>query len=68
MQVLWLLLDVLLGVVLAGLVVPIAVATMPDAGRTRSGLLIIVVACIIAISVFRRLFVTMPGTGEGGSR
>ncbi len=64
MQLLLLLLDVVLGVVLAGLVVPILVAARPEVVRGRTGFLLVVVACIVAISAFRHLFVTTSGTRE----
>jgi hypothetical protein len=64
MQVLWLLLDVVLGVVLAGLLAPLALAALPDPVRGTPVLVIAGIACIVVVSIFRRVVVGTPGAGE----
>ncbi len=61
MQVLWLLLDVVLGVVVAGVVAPLALMAMPAQAQGPSVLLIIGVTCIVFVSIFRRTVVGTPG-------
>jgi hypothetical protein len=64
MQVLWLVVDVVLGVVLAGVIAPLALVALPDPVRGPNVLLIVAVSCIVAVSIFRRLVVGTPGLGE----
>ena len=64
MQVLWLLLDVVLGTVLAGLVAPLALAALPDPARGIPVVVIAAVACIVVVSAVRRLVVGTPGAGQ----
>ncbi len=61
MQVLGLLLDVVIGVVLAGAVAPLALFALPADARGSSVLFIVAVGCIFVVAVVRRLVV-------GGSR
>ena len=64
MQVLWLLIDVVLGVLLAGVVAPLALATLPDDVRGPGLLLTVAIACIVGVSLFRHVVVGRPGTGQ----
>jgi hypothetical protein len=57
MQVLWVLLDVVIGVLLAGVVAPLALVMLPAPARGNSVLLVVAAACIVVVSVFRRLAV-----------
>jgi len=57
MQVLWLLLDVVIGVLLAGVVAPLALVMLPAPARGNSVLLAVAVACILVVSLFRRIAV-----------
>ncbi len=61
MQVLWLLLDVVLGVVIAGVVAPLALMAMPAQAQGPPVLLVIGVTCIVFVSIFRRAVVGTPG-------
>jgi len=64
MQVLWLLLDIVLGVVLAGIVVPLALVALPDPVRGPNVAVIVAITCIVVVSIFRRVVVGTPGLGE----
>jgi hypothetical protein len=66
MQVLSLLLDVVIGVLLAGVVAPLALAALPPEARGNSILLIVAVACIVLVAVLRRLVVTPSRAGNRG--
>ncbi len=61
MQVVWLLLDVVIGVVIAGIVAPLAIMAMPSQAQGPSVLLAIGVACVVFVSIFRRTVVGTPG-------
>lgn len=61
MQVLWLLLDLIIGVVIAGVVAPLALIALPEQAQGPSVLLIIAVTCIVFVSIFRRTVVGTPG-------
>ena len=64
MQVLWFLLDIVLGVVLAGVVAPLTLVALPDQVRGPNAVVFVAVGCIVVVSVFRRLVVGTPGLGE----
>jgi len=64
MQVLWLLLDIVLGVLLAGLVAPLALAALPDPARGPSVVVIAGIACIVVVSILRRVVLGTPGAGQ----
>lgn len=64
MQVLWLLLDIVLGVVLAGVVAPLALYALPAPVRGPEVLMIVAVTCVVVVSIFRRVVVGTPGVGE----
>jgi hypothetical protein len=64
MQLLWLLLDIVLGVLLAGLVAPVALVALPDPVRGPKVAVIVAVACIVVVSTFRRVVVGTPGLRE----
>jgi hypothetical protein len=64
MQVVWLLLDVVMGVVLAGLVAPFVVAAVPDPVRGTPVLVMAAVACIVVVSILRRVVVGTPGARD----
>ncbi len=63
MQALWFLLDIVLGVVVAGVVLPLVMVALPDSLRGPNLIVYIAVACVVAVAVFRRLFVGTPGMG-----
>lgn len=63
MQVLGLLLDVVIGIVLAGAIAPLALAALPQPVRGSSVLLVVAVACIVVVSLFRRI-VVQPSRGR----
>jgi hypothetical protein len=63
MQVLWLVLDIVIGVVLAGVVAPIALVVLPDEVRGPNVLMIVAVTCVVVVSIFRRVVVGTPGLG-----
>jgi uncharacterized membrane protein YfcA len=65
MQVLALLLDVVIGIVLAGAIAPLALAVLPAPARGSSVLLVIAVACIVVVSLFRRLVVRPSERSDG---
>ena len=64
MQVVWLLLDLVLGVLVAGLVAPFVVTALPDPARGTPVLLVAAVACIVVVSVLRRVVVGTPGARD----
>ncbi len=64
MQILWLLLDIVLGVVLAGVVTPLALAALPHPLRGPNVALIVAVTCIVVVSIFRRVVVGTPGLSD----
>ncbi len=61
MQFLWLLIDLVVGLFVAGIVVPLVLAALPDPVRGPNVLLFVAVACIVIVTVFRRLVVGTPG-------
>ncbi len=64
MQLLWLVLDIVLGVALAGIVAPLALFALPDPLRGPNVVLLVAVACIVVVSVLRRVVVGTPGLSE----
>jgi hypothetical protein len=64
MQVVWLLLDVVVGVVVAGLVAPFALAAVPAPVRGAPVLVVGAVACIVVVSILRRVVVGTPGARD----
>ena len=64
MQILWLLLDVVIGVLVAGAVAPLALAVLPAPVRGNSVLLVVAVACIVVVAVFRRVVIGPSRTGD----
>jgi hypothetical protein len=58
MTVLWLLLDLVVGVLLAGAVAPLALALMPSESRGSWVLITAAIVCVIAFSIVRRCLVT----------
>jgi len=64
MQFLWLLLDVVLGVLLAGVVAPLALMALPAPARGPGVLAGVAIACIVAVSIFRHVVVGTPGAGQ----
>ncbi len=66
MEVLWLVIDLVVGLVVAGIVAPFALFTLPDAVRGPKLLFTIAAVCVIVASILRRLVVGTPGTkGKG---
>ncbi len=64
MQILELLLDVVIGILLAGVIAPLVLFTLPDQARSSSVLLIVAVACIVVAALLRRLFVRPSRTSD----
>ncbi len=61
MRILWLLVDVIIGVVLAGLLAPLAVAALPRRFAGPALLATVAVACIVLVSLLRHTFAGTPG-------
>lgn len=61
-EFLWLIFDVALGVLLAGLVMPLTLALIPDSLRGTRAVIVVAVLSVAVVSVLRRL------TGAGSSR
>ncbi len=64
MQVLGLLLDVVIGILLAGVIAPLVLFALPEPARGRSVLLIVAVVCIIVAALLRRLVLRPSETGD----
>ncbi len=64
MTIPWLVLDVVLGLLLAGLVAPFALAALPEQVRGPGVLALAAVTCIVVVSIFRRFVVRTPGVDE----
>ena len=54
MQILWLVVDVVIGIVVAGAVAPLALAALPGQARGPTVLAIVAIACILVVSLVRR--------------
>jgi hypothetical protein len=63
MQVAWLLLDVVLGVILTGLIAPLALVALPGPAHGTTLLVLVGIACIAIVSFFRRVVVGTPRAG-----
>ncbi len=61
MAVVWLVIDLVVGLLLAGIVAPLAVFTLPDAVRGPKLLLAVGGLCVVVVSILRRLVVGTPG-------
>ncbi len=61
MQIIWLLIDVVIGVVLAGLAAPFALTALPERTAGPALLATVVVVCIVLVSLLRHAFVGTPG-------
>ncbi len=61
MQILWLVIDIVVGVIVAGAVAPFAIAALPDARNGAAFLAAVAVACIVIVSLLRHAFIGTPG-------
>ena len=64
MQVLGLLLDVVIGILLAGVIAPLVLFALPEPERGSSVLLIVAVGCIIVAALLRRLVLRPSQTSD----
>jgi hypothetical protein len=64
MQLLWLVIDVIVGILLAGVVAPLALLSLPDQLRGPNVLIMASVTCVVVVSIFRRVLVGTPGLRE----
>ncbi len=61
MQLVWLVVDVVVGAVVAGVVAPFAMAALPEGKNGGAVLAGVAVACIVVVSLLRHAFVGTPG-------
>jgi hypothetical protein len=64
MQILWLAIDVVVGVVVAGVLAPFAIAARPALAHGVTLLVIVAVACIVVVSLLRHAVLGTPGSGK----
>ncbi len=61
MQIIWLLIDVVIGVVVAGAVAPFVLTALPERAIGPALLATVAVVCIVLVSLLRHAFVGTPG-------
>ena len=64
MEILWLLIDVVAGLVVAGLVAPFALRVLPGPAHGPATLLVVGGACIVVVSLLRHVLLGTPGGAE----
>ena len=61
MQILWFVIDVAIGLVVAGVVAPFALTATPEGVSGPALLVAVAVASIVVVSLLRHVFVGTPG-------